>query len=93
MYLPINGPSVYSAVSVTTSAAEVKVGGSALDERKVIVIQPTNGTIYLGFDSSVTSSNGLVLKKAQTLILEAGDSQPIFAIAASTVDVRIWELG
>ena len=94
MYLPVNGPVAYGAVSVSTSATELKVGASALDERKVIMIQAQGSSIYIGFDNAVTTSTGMELRKRQTITLEAGSEMTVYAIADSgTIDVRIWELG
>lgn len=93
MYLPVDGPIVYGAVSVSTSATELKVGGSALSERKVLLLQPTDGLIYLGTDNSVTTSSGIKVFKDQLIPLEVGEQVTVYAIVTSgTVDVRIWEM-
>lgn len=91
-YNEINGPGVYSSQSVTTSAAELKVGASPLGERKVVSIQPIDGEVYYGFDGSVTSSNGTKIFKGEKFFLECGSKLPIYLVAASgTVDTRIAE--
>ncbi len=91
-YNEINGPGVYASQSVTTTAAELKVGASALTKRKVISIQPIDGDVYYGFDGSVTSSNGTKVFKGEKFFLECGDTLPIYLVAASgTVDTRIAE--
>lgn len=93
MYLPVNGPVEYGALSVSTSATEIKIGASALDERKVVVIQSQGNSIFIGFNNSVTTSSGLELRKRQTIILEASPDVAIYAITSSgTIDVRVWEL-
>lgn len=93
MLQPLDGPGVYKSQSVTTSPVEVKVGGSALSERKVITIQPTDGSVWYGYDNSVTSNSGTKIFKGQWIQLEASDSLPVWLVADSgTVDVRITEV-
>lgn len=90
---PIDGPAVYGALSVTSaSAVEVKVGGSPLDERKVITIQPTNGHVYFGYSNSVTTSTGTKIFKNQIYPIEASEKLAVYIIAETgTVNVRITE--
>lgn len=93
MFLNLDGPATYGALSVTTSAQEVKVGASALGERKVITIQPLDGDLYMGYNNSVTTSTGTKIFRGQTYAMEATDTLTVFVIAASgTVDVRITEV-
>lgn len=88
-----NETGVYGTVSVGTSATELKVGASALENRDFIIIQPKANKIFIGFDPSVTTSNGIEVKKDQTISIAAGDNIPIYAITdTGTVDVRIGEL-
>ena len=93
MIRAVDGPGSYTNVSVTTTAAELKTGASAQLERKVLIIQPKANSIYLGFDNSVTTSNGIEVKKDQTFILEVGPKITVYAIASSgSIDTRIMEL-
>lgn len=93
MYQLADGPTLYTNISIGTSATEIKVGASALPDRKVLIIQSLGNRIYIGFDSSVTTSKGIELSKRQTLFLEAGPEVTVYAIASSgTIDVRIAEL-
>lgn len=90
---PLDGPAVYKNISVTTSAQEVKVGASALSERKVVTIQPLDGVVYFGYDASVTSTTGTKVYKGQTYPLEASESLPVWIVADSgSVDTRITEV-
>lgn len=92
-YQPVDGPVVYGTQNVSTTAVELKVGGSALDERKVILIQAQANHIYIGTDSSVTTANGIKLAKDQIVPLEVGPLVAVFAIASTgTIDVRVWEM-
>ena len=93
MYQPVDGPVIYTNISVSTTATELKVGASAQVERKVLVVQALENRVYIGFDSSVTTSNGIELSKRQTLFLEVGEEVTVYAIADSgTIDVRIAEM-
>jgi hypothetical protein len=93
MYQPVDGPVIYASVSVGTTAVELKVGGSAQQDRKMMLIQSQGNHIYIGTDSSVTTANGIKLAKDQIIPIEAGTMVQIFAIASSgTIDVRIWEM-
>lgn len=93
MLLPLDGPAVYGFLNVTTTAVEVKVGASVHTDRKVITIQPIDGEVYFGYDSSVTSSTGTKIFKGQVYPLEAGELLPVWIVAASgTINVRITEV-
>lgn len=92
MYELVNGPVVYGSLTVSTSAVEVKVGADKLSERKLLGIQPLTGPVYLGFDSSVTTSTGILIFKNQHFILELSDMASAFLISASgSINVRIFE--
>jgi len=89
----LNGPGVYTNLSVTTTPSEVKVGGSALSDRQVVTMQPLDGDIYYGYDNSVSSTTGTKIYKGQYILLESTDSLPVWIVAGSgTVDVRITEV-
>jgi len=89
----LNGPALPGVLSVST-AVEVKVGASRQDDRRVVTIQPTDGDIYWGFDNTVSTTTGFLIRKWQLIQLEASDLLPIWVVAATgTVDVRIAEIG
>jgi len=93
MIRAVDGPATYATQSVTTTATELKTGASAQIERKLIIIQPKANSIFIGFDNSVTSGNGLEVRKDQTFILEVGPKITVYAIASSgSIDTRIAEL-
>lgn len=87
----INTSSQYRAQSVTTSAAEALGAATILVNRKLITITPTNGTIYWGTNSSVTTTTGTPIFANQTLALSFTDNIHVFVIAAATTDARIVE--
>lgn len=87
----INTSSQYRAQSITTSAAEALGGATILVNRKFISITPTNGNIYWGTNSSVTTTTGTPIFTNQTLVLSFTDNVHVFLIAAATTDSRIVE--
>jgi hypothetical protein len=79
------------SLSVSTSAVELKVGGSKLANRKLVTAIP-DGTIYWGYTSGVTTSTGTQIYKDQYVIWSADDTCTIYLITASgTKNVRITE--
>lgn len=87
----INVSSQYRAQSITNTAAQALGAATILANRKVITITPTNGTIYWGTNSSVTTATGTPLFANQTLTLAFTDNVSVFVISAGTVDARIME--
>lgn len=87
----INTSSQFRAQSVTTTAAEALGGATILLNRKVLIITPTNGTIYWGTANTVTTTTGSPIFANQTLTLAFTDNLHVFLIAAATVDSRILE--
>lgn len=93
MFIPLDGPAAHGQINVSTTPVEVKAGGSPLDERQVVTIQPVDGEIYFGYTNSVTSSTGTKIFRGQVYPLEAKTSLTIWVVAASgTVDVRVTEV-
>jgi hypothetical protein len=81
----------HGALSVSTTAVELRVGGSRLTNRKLVTALP-DGTIYWGYTNAVTTSTGTPIYKDQYVIWAADDTASIYLIAASgTKNVRITE--
>lgn len=78
---------IQGQVAVSTTAIELKVGGSALTGRQMIhIINDSNNTIYIGYDNTVTTSGttrGEKLVKDATLTFMLTENQSVWAIAAS----------
>lgn len=92
MYQPCDGPAVYKNLSVST-ATEVRVGATPLQERKLVTVQPIDGDVYFGYDNSVTTSTGTLIYQGTVYPIEVSDKLPVYVIAATgTVDVRITEV-
>lgn len=73
-----------AALTVGTSAVEIKVGGSALANRKFVTLyNASNATIYWGYTNAVTTSTGTAIFKDQERGWACGPSTSIWVIAAS----------
>jgi len=94
MLLPLDGPAVFAAISVTDVPSQVKVGALVLEERQVLTLQPTNGHIYYGYNNTVSSTTGTKIYKSQWIQIEASEKLPVWVVAdpTKTVDVRITEV-
>lgn len=94
MLLPLDGPGVYGAITVGTTAVEAKVGANKLDQRAMVTIQPLSEAVYFGYDSSVTISTGTKIFKGQIYPIEAGDKLSVFLISENAGNnIRITEVG
>lgn len=87
----VNVGSQYRAQSVTTTAAQALGAASALTNRKFIQITPTNGVVYYGTSSAVTTTTGTPLFANQTLTASFGTVVQLWVISAGTVDCRVLE--
>lgn len=82
----------YNAVTVTTTAT--KIMDSTPGRRGFVIANNGSNIVYLGFDSSVTSSNGVQLMPQDKW--ESTGSQSVFKgsiwgiTAANSSDVRYW---
>lgn len=99
MLQPLDGPSDQTTLTVTSATVqEAKVGGSPLDERKVITLYPDQ-KIYVywgdgtGTPSAVTvAADGIELAKKQLSTIEAASTQSVYILAVSaTADVKVVE--
>lgn len=88
----LNSAAQYRAQSVTTTAAEALGAASILSGRKLLHVTPTNGVIYWGYSSAVTTATGTPIFPNNTLWLSVTDSLHVYVIAPATTDARIGEL-
>lgn len=83
---------ISGVVSVSTTAIEAKASTTRLPARKGMLICPTNGVVYLGTSSGVTTSTGVPIFKNEKYSLAVSDANPVYLIAATgTVSVVVWE--
>lgn len=81
----------YRAQTVSATASELLGASAILINRKVLGLTPTNGTIYIGFNSSVTTTTGTPVFKNQSVTIAATDAIHVYAIAAASTDCRVYE--
>jgi len=98
----LDGPSLQSVLTLdTVTPQRYKGGASEFDERKVITIQPTNGSVYVYFandgeapSATDVATKGFIHTKNLKDSYEAADSQRVWGLAVSgTVNVRLAERG
>ena len=92
MFLPLDGPSEQTSISVSTSEVEAKVGLAPLLGRKVVTIQPLTGRVRVLFKSGILATSGILIYKRQIVSFEASESQSIYLITESGItDVVVVE--
>ena len=93
-FIPLNGPALYGAITVTTTPQLIKVGADNLEDRKVITIQAIDGDVYFGYDNSVDHTTGTLINEGQYFPLEATNQLDVYIVCETgTIDVRITEVG
>lgn len=84
-------PPIQKAVGTTA----VPLAYPSLGRKNVTVQNTSAATIYLGFDNTVTSTNGYTLLASSTAVFTKQDGDPvegyIYAIAGSSVNVVVSE--
>lgn len=90
----LSGPGAQGTVTVGTAALELKVGASVLPNRKLLtIVNTSNNTIYWGWTSGVTISNGTPIFKNQSAQWSVSETASVWAIAGSAGNVvRITEV-
>lgn len=88
-----NNGGTNGAITVSTSSIEAKVGVSALSNRKNLTVYNNgNNTIYWGYSSGVTTSNGTPIYKDQFVSWDIGPNTSVYLIASSgSNNIRISE--
>lgn len=83
----------YGNVSVTTTATQLD--GTKQNGRNRILIQNDSvAPMFVGFDNTVTTSNGMRVAGGTTMALEISPSIDVYAIAgAGTRDARVMQMG
>lgn len=84
--------SAYGATSVTTTATDLIA--TDLSGRVQVMLQNVGSKdVYVGSNSSVTTSNGILLAPGSSMVLDADDTINVHGITASgTASVRYFEL-
>lgn len=88
-----NVSGVQAALIVGTSATLLKVGASALVNRRYVTFQPKDTGVFWGYTSGVTTATGTEVFKDQYITLPCGAGVTVYLIATSaSKNVRIGEL-
>ena len=89
---PLDGPSDHGQITATTTEQEIKVGASALSERKVITLQPQDGKVRVLFKTGLAASFGIEILKGDVYSFEASQTQPVYILTETgSVVVNIIE--
>lgn len=89
----INTAGVHGAITVTTTATPVRVGGSNLANRKSLTAYKNgSGTIYWGYDNTVTTATGTPFTNNQFSVWALGPDVTVYMIANNgSHNVRVTE--
>jgi hypothetical protein len=88
-----NAGGINGDITVGTTAVEGKLGATVLPHRKYVIIESLDTGVYIGFSSSVTTSNGIQIFKDQILMIPIGEGTQLWFIAtANNKHVRFGEL-
>lgn len=79
------------AQSITSTPTEALGGSVILANRKMLSIMPTDGIVYWGYTSGVTTISGTPIFKNQNIVFSVGTNIHIYLVTASTVNCRIAE--
>lgn len=82
-------PAVAYGNAACTSAATLIAAANY--ERKGLIIRALDGTVYIGDDSSVTTSTGFPLYSGESFSSQAFLGTVYGITASGTVNVRYWE--
>jgi len=92
-HVSLDGPGDQLSLALTTTPVLVKVGATALTERKMITIQANQNNTFLGYTSSVSSTTGIKLAKDQIVTMSAAASLTVYLVMGSgTGSARIAEI-
>ena len=78
-------------ITVGTTSVAANVSGTNLTNRKLLMVTPTNGTIYFGSSSAVTTANGTPIYQGQTRSFSFSSNVTLYLVAASSIVVNVFE--
>jgi len=79
------------SITVSTSSVAARVDGSNLTNRKMLMIAPINGIVYLGSSSSVTIATGIPIYPNQVISFAFSANVTPYLIAGSSITVNVFE--
>lgn len=87
----INASISSGSITVSTTAVAARVGASNLTNRKMLMISPINGVVYIGASSSVTTATGIPIFPNNIISFSFSSGVTPFLIAASSITVNVFE--
>lgn len=87
----INTAITSGSLTVSTTAVAARVSTSNLANRKMLMIAPINGIVYLGSSSSVTTATGIPIYPNVVVSFSFSTNVTPFLIAASSTTVNVFE--
>lgn len=79
---------------IGTTAVEIMVSADSKEGRQVVLLQPRDKGIYIGFDSTVTTGTGVEIFKNQIIPIPVGESATLYAIGTGAgLRLRVLEGG
>lgn len=79
------------SITVSTTAVAARVGSSNLANRKMLMISPVGGTIYMGASSAVTAATGIPIYAGQVISLGFSANVTPYLIASASTTVNVFE--
>lgn len=79
------------SITVSTTAVAARVGASNLANRKMLMIAPITGTVYLGASNAVTTATGIPIFPNNVISFAFSTNVTPFLIAAASTTVNIFE--
>lgn len=88
-----NAVGTQGALTVSTTAVEIKVGVSRVSNRKLVSLyNNSTTTMYWGFTSAVTTDTGTPIQPNEYWSWAVGGSQPLYVITtAGSLNARVTE--
>lgn len=95
MTLASQGIGKHVAIPVKTATATLLTAGTT-DRKNITILNRGPNSIYIGFDSTVTTNTGYEIVSGGTFSADYGDRATVYAIAAtadqaSPADTRVLE--
>jgi len=83
-----------ATTQITVGTSAVKLPTTPLKYRRAIAVfnSDASNSLYIGFDSTVTTGNGFPIPPSSSLPMDLNGSVELYGIAASAIDIRILEL-
>ncbi len=79
------------SITVSTTAVALRVGASNLTNRKMLMLSPITGVVYLGASSSVTTSTGIPIFPNNIASFSFSANVTPYVIAAASTTVNVFE--